>query len=195
MIIYGASGHGSVIADILKNTGEVLITFWDDRLLEYYKTYQVNHPKEIIPPDEKLIIGIGDNATRRRIANAYSPQDFGYAIHPTATIADTAAIGVGSVIMANAVINSDCTLGEHVIINTSASVDHDVVLESFVHISPNATLAGSVQVGEGTWIGAGSVIIQGVKIGAWVTVGAGAVVIKDIPDGVTVVGNPARIIS
>lgn len=33
---------------------------------------------------------------------------------------------------------------------------------------------------------------QGVKIGAYSTVGAGAVVVNDVPDGVTVVGIPAR---
>ena len=46
----------------------------------------------------------------------------------------------------------------------------------------------------GAFIGAGAIVIPGKKIGAWSIVGAGAVVINDIPDGVVVVGNPARII-
>jgi len=33
-----------------------------------------------------------------------------------------------------------------------------------------------------------------IKIGKWATIGAGAVIIKDVPDGVTVVGNPGRIL-
>lgn len=32
------------------------------------------------------------------------------------------------------------------------------------------------------------------KIGAYSIVGAGAVAVKDVPDGVTIVGIPARII-
>jgi serine O-acetyltransferase len=34
-----------------------------------------------------------------------------------------------------------------------------------------------------------------VKIGNNVTVGMGAVVVKDVPDNVTMVGNPARILT
>ena len=37
-------------------------------------------------------------------------------------------------------------------------------------------------------------IRQGLTIGAGAVVGMGAVVTKDVPDGVTVVGNPARIL-
>jgi acetyltransferase-like isoleucine patch superfamily enzyme len=47
-------------------------------------------------------------------------------------------------------------------------------------------------VGDRAWIGAAAVVIPNIRIGAGATVGAGAVVVTDVPDGVTVVGNPAR---
>jgi UDP-2-acetamido-3-amino-2,3-dideoxy-glucuronate N-acetyltransferase len=49
-------------------------------------------------------------------------------------------------------------------------------------------------VGRGASIGTGATILGGISIGAGATVGAGAVVTKDVPPGVTVVGNPARVI-
>lgn len=42
------------------------------------------------------------------------------------------------------------------------------------------------------FVGLGAVIINGVTVGRRATVGAGAAVVRDVPDGVTVVGNPAR---
>ena len=43
-------------------------------------------------------------------------------------------------------------------------------------------------------VGSGAVILPGVTIGVGAIVGAGAVVTRDVPDGVTVVGNPARVL-
>ena len=43
-------------------------------------------------------------------------------------------------------------------------------------------------------IGMGALILPGVRIGKGAVVGAGAVVTKSVDDGVTVVGNPARVI-
>jgi acetyltransferase EpsM len=56
-------------------------------------------------------------------------------------------------------------------------------------------VAGGVHVGEGTWIGAGAVVKQGINIGSWCMIGAGAVVVNDVPDGLTVVGVPARVMN
>ena len=49
-----------------------------------------------------------------------------------------------------------------------------------------------MKIGDHSFVGAGSVILNGLKVGRHATIGAGAVVIRDVPDGVTVVGNPAR---
>jgi acetyltransferase-like isoleucine patch superfamily enzyme len=53
-------------------------------------------------------------------------------------------------------------------------------------------LSGHIHIGSGAHIGTGATIIQGVKIGAGCIVGAGAVVVDDVPEGITVVGVPAR---
>lgn len=53
----------------------------------------------------------------------------------------------------------------------------------------------SIVIGDDVWIGTGAIILPGVTIGNGSIIGAGAVVAKDIPEGVVVVGNPARVIS
>lgn len=45
---------------------------------------------------------------------------------------------------------------------------------------------------DGVMIGAGAQVLGGITVGKGAHIGANAVVLKDVPDGVTVVGNPAR---
>ncbi len=196
MIVYGASGHGKVIIEILESISAPHIAIWDDADREPVWEYPVQRPLpagELV--NDQMIISIGINATRRKVAERLgSAVSFGTAVHADACISKRTSIGEGTVVMAGAVVNADTQIGRHCIINTCASIDHDCVLGDYVHISPNATLSGDVHVGEGTHIGAGATAIQGIRIGKWCTIGAGTVIIKDIPDYATAVGNPARII-
>ena len=129
-----------------------------------------------VPLNESLIISIGSNSIRKRLAEKFNSVNFATAIHPSAIISPKSSVGVGSVVMQGGIIQSSAAVGRHCIINTAASVDHDCVVEDFVHISPHATLCGNVFVGEGS------------------QVGAGAVVMRDVPDNVLVMGNPARVV-
>ncbi len=195
MILYGASGHGKVIIDILESMQEPHIEIWDDADRDPIWEYPVKKTPDPINVMEKMVISIGVNTTRKMIVERLGDVvSYGKAIHSSAIISRRAAIGDGTVVMAGVTINPDVKIGKHCIVNTSASVDHDCVLEDYVHISPNATLSGDVFVGEGTHIGSGAVAIQGVKIGKWCRIGAGTVIIEDLPDHATAVGNPARVI-
>ncbi len=191
MILLGASGHGKVIADILKLSGEREIFFWDDDPAAAVPGYTVGSKQEFTEDD--IILAIGNNATRKKIAET-SSYTYGTAIHPTSIPASDVQIGQGTVVMAAAIINPGSLIGKHCIVNTAAVIDHDAIIEDYVHISPNATLAGNVTAKEGVWVGAGATIIQGITIGCWAVIGAGSVVIKDVPNHAVVVGNPARII-
>jgi sugar O-acyltransferase (sialic acid O-acetyltransferase NeuD family) len=195
MIVYGASGHGKVIIEILERMGVPGIEIWDDAEKPPVWQYPVAKPFSNPHNGKQCVIAIGVNATRRKVADKLSGDlSFGIAVHPTAHISSRATIGEGTVVMAGVMVNADSRIGKHCILNTAASIDHDCVLGDYVHVSPNATLSGDVHIGEGTHFGAGAVAIQGIRIGKWCTIGAGAVIIKDVPDFATVVGNPGRII-
>lgn len=196
MILYGASGHARVIAEIILATGTGDIEFWDNAVKPDIWGYKVLKPADHDgAANRELIISIGNNRVRRNIADKLSGNFvFANAIHPSAIVSQHAVVAAGTVIMANVSVNCDTRIGEHVILNTNCSVDHDCIIDDFVHVSPNAALAGNVEVGEGTHIGIGACVIQGIKIGKWATIGAGAVIITDVPDCAVVVGNPGRII-
>jgi acetyltransferase EpsM len=195
MLLYGASGHAKVVIDCLLANGLPVYGIFDDNpalasLLSFPVTgaYKTDYM-----PLEELIISIGNNRIRQKVAQTIG-HAYGKVIHPTALLSTFASVGEGTVVFHNSVIQAGAAIGRHCIINTSASIDHDCALADFVHVSPNATLSGNVRVGEGTHIGAGATIIQGVTIGKWCTIGAGAVVIRNVPDNATAVGVPARVI-
>lgn len=193
MYLYGASGHGKVIAEIAEENNIVIDAFIDQNVLKTdLLEYKVLH--DIPNMDEDFIISIGNNSARKKIADSNPGLNFVKLFHPRSIISKRCTIDIGTVVMGGVTINSEAKIGKHCIINTNSSIDHDCIIEDFVHISPNAALAGDVKVGEGTHIGIDANIIQGIRIGKWCTIGAGAVIIKDIPDGATVVGNPGKII-
>lgn len=195
LVIIGASGHGKVIADIALKNGYEIVGFLDDNeslqeicgfpVLGSIKT--VCNYKE----DCEFVIAIGNNEIRENIATAYDVR-WATLIHPSAVLGMQVQVGEGTVVMANAIINSCACVGKHCIINSGAIVEHDNVLADYVHVSPNATLAGTVCVGTGTHIGVGACVKNNVTITEHVVIGAGAAVVKNITEAGVYVGIPAR---
>lgn len=196
MYLFGASGHCKVIIDIIhKSNLDVIEYIIDDNpnKVEINNIPILKTPNNEFLDDKSLIVSIGNNKIRKKIANRFAA-NYLVAIHPNSTLGFDVSIDEGTVIMAGAIINSDVTIGKHCIVNSNAVVEHDCYLENFVHISPSVSLAGNVSVGEGSHVGIGAVIRQGVNIGKWATIGAGSVVIRDVPDYAVVVGNPGKTI-
>ena len=196
--LFGASGHGKVIKDILNANGIKVEAFVDDnRRVNECAGRPVLHDATGLSP---MIVSIGVNRIRRMVVERLlacakangNILEFATAIHPSAIISPNAKIGEGTVVMAGAIINADAIIGKHCIINTGATVDHDCVIGDYCHIAPGAHISGGTHIGEGTWIGVGACVIQCLNIGKNCMIGAGSVVVKDIPDGVTAYGNPCR---
>ncbi len=111
-------------------------------------------------------------------------------------------------------IGFNIELGKNVMINCNCFFldSNRISIGDYVMIGPNVTIvtpnhsrnpedrrrlgtvSEPVTVEDDVWIGAGCIILPGVTIGKGSVVGAGSVVTKDVPPGVTVAGNPARII-
>lgn len=190
VIIIGASGHGRVIADIVRKSGDVVVGFLDDDLSKENVLGAVCDCVKY--PDKKFIIGIGNNQIRKSIAEKYSSLAYYTAIHPTAVISENVKIGKGTAVMANAVINTSSIIGEHCIINTLSVVEHDNMVGDYAHISPGAVLCGTVKVGNLTHIGANATVRNNLSICEDCVIGCGGVVAKDIEKSSTYIGVPVR---
>jgi hypothetical protein len=103
--IFGASSHGKVILEIFNKNFLVVGGFIDENeSLSEFMGYPVTLPTDLIDTDASVILGVGSNDARRRLADNYS-YNYCIAIHPTAVLSDTINIAEGSVLMALSVYN------------------------------------------------------------------------------------------
>lgn len=195
LIIVGAGGHGKVIADNALKNGYTDIFFTDDRITGKCMGFPIvgtSADIEIFNDGKTdFIIGIGNNAVRKKIANEYAV-NWVSLVHPSAQIAVNVTIGKGTAVMAGAVINACATVGAHCIVNTRAVIEHDDIIDDYVHISPNAALGGTVHIGEQTHVGIGAAVINNTDICNNCVIGAGSVVIRNIEECGTYIGVPSR---
>jgi UDP-N-acetylbacillosamine N-acetyltransferase len=189
--IYGASGHGLVVADIATSCGYDNIIFVDDGDNKYLSFDEIKDNSST-----PLAFGIGLNRVREMLFDRVSKYGFNIItlIHPTATISPNSTIGIGTVVMPKVVVNTHAVVGKGAILNTASIIEHENSIEDFSHISPTVGLAGNVTVGKNTHIGIGSSVIQGITIGKNCIIGAGSVVVKDIPNSSLAYGNPCKVI-
>lgn len=115
-------------------------------------------------------------------------------VDPTAKVGERVALGRGAVLCPGAIVTADATLGEFVTLNLRATVGHDAIVGDWTTASAHCDITGFVKVGEGVFMGSRACIIPGRHVGAGAKLAAGAVVFADVAPGVTVFGNPARVL-
>ncbi|MBZ5647590.1 MAG: acetyltransferase [Acidobacteriia bacterium] len=202
IFIYGAGGHGKVVADILLAAHVPVAGFVDDSPA-LKGTKVLGFPvlgdgawliERARSESMAVALGIGANQARCKVAERCTAAGIEVlvAVHPTASVAPTVQLGKGTVVMATAAINADARLGLGVIVNTGAVVEHDVVIGDYAHVSPNSALGGGASLGAMSQLGIGATVLPGIHVGSGTTVGAGAVVTRDVGPELVVVGIPAK---
>jgi len=207
IVIVGASGHGSVVLDIIEKEAKYKVVGFIDT---YKSKGRLHNGYEILGKEEELpylmdkfnfsagIVAIGDNWIRNEIVDKISkivPEfDFVSAVHPKSVIGRDIKIGKGTVIMPGAIINSNSRIGDFCIVNTNASLDHDCIMGNYASLAPRTSTGGHVQLGEFSAICLGANVIEGIQIGHHTVVGAGSLVVNNIGNHVVAYGSPSQII-
>jgi sugar O-acyltransferase (sialic acid O-acetyltransferase NeuD family) len=202
LIVVGAGGHASVVIDVAHLTGGSfeIVGLVDDAVPVGSRVSGFNVLGTIAEigrfPHDAVAFAVGDNIARARLFDRLQAagEHFPTFVHPSATVAASASLGPGTVVLAHAVVAPEAVIEADVIVNTGATIDHHSVVGAHAHIAPGVHIAGGCRVGEGAAIGIGSVIAPDITVGARTMVGAGSVIISDIPADKIAFGTPARVI-
>lgn len=206
VIIFGAKGIAKAALEIFVSNGVVVYGFLEEDK-ELHNT-EINSIPVLGSPDDhgflKLIgqkceafVATDENSIRQdnveflMKTRKVMPVN---AVHQTAQIPESAAIGHGNFIAAGVKIGTDAKVGQHCILNMGALIDYDVELEDFVQVGAGSVINAGTKVGKSAFIGSGCTIVGGVTIGEGARIGAGSVVISDVAEGETVFGNPAKVV-
>ena len=207
IVILGAGGNSLGILDAIEALNAVRPTYRIQGILDDIPENQgrVVLGAHVIgkigdaPKHEGCVFvnGISSVASFRRIPeiirrSALAPDRFETIVHPRATVASSARVGVGTAILAGSVIAPEAVIGDHVIILQNTTVNHHTRVGDFATLSAGITILGYIEVGRNAFIGGGVTLAPMVKVGEGALVGAGSVVIRDVPAGKVYAGNPAR---
>ena len=152
-------------------------------------------PADVVAFGAPFIVCHGDPQIKRetavRIVDAGGELCSGI-VHPRATVSRAARVLEGVIVNAGAVVQPGATIGPGVMIHANAVIDHGTNVRAYTSVGPGAILCGGITTGFGVYIGAGAIIMPNVIVGEYAIVGAGALVRESVPNGITVVGVPAR---
>lgn len=207
ILIIGSSGHAKVLIDIVEKEQKFKIAGLIDRFKkvgEEVMGYTILGKDEDLPELVKnhsifgILIGVGDNWARYQISENikknYPSIKFISTVHPSAQLAKEVTIGMGSVLMAGAIVNSCSSIGDFCIVNTNASLDHDSIMSDCSSLGPGVATGGNCKIGIGTAVGIGAIISHEITIGEHTVIGAGSTVLKNIDANKIAYGTPAEII-
>lgn len=211
--VYGASGFGREVMPILHRLlsdhgsasarGDFELLFVDDHpqsdLLNGRRVITYKAWLEEDDQDREVVMAIGDGQLRTRLTRRCQLSNVKIlgVRAPTVVVMDDVEIGPGEVMCDHVTVTSNIRIGEGFQANLYSYVGHDCRIGDYVTFGPGAKCNGNVVIEDHAYIGAGAMIRQGrpgapMVIGRGAVVGMGAVVTRSVPDGVTVVGNPAR---
>lgn len=210
--VYGASGCGRGVMPFarqeLLREGVPLerLVFIDDGYpqAEANGHRVVKYEEFLATPAEerRVVLAIADSAVRSSLASRCAGDGIGAwtVAAQNVVVMDDVIIGAGAILCPFVTLTSNIRIGKHFHANLYSYVEHDCTIGDYVTFAPGVKCNGNVVIEDFAYLGSGAVIKQGrpgcpLRIGRGAVVGMGAVVTKDVPVGVTVVGNPARVIS
>ena len=209
--VYGASGCGRSLMPVARQQLQrqninTKIYFIDDSLIEEMTVNghsALNYAafKNLKADRKSVLIAIANSQIREKIALQLEQDAMElWTVQADNVVRmDDVVLAQGAALSPFVTLTSNIKIGKCFHANLYSYVEHDCVIGDYVTFAPGVKCNGNIHIEDHVYIGTGAVIKQGtlekpLVIGKGAVVGMGAVVTKSVPPGVTVIGNPARIL-
>ncbi|MFM5422544.1 acetyltransferase [Aeromonas veronii] len=208
--IYGAGGYGRevlpLVRDSLKHADfsfEVyfLVDESEEGIINGVPVLSLDNFIKLDADERSVTVAIADCNVRERLSQKCQINNVGMfdVIAENVVIMDNVNIQEGCILSPFVCLTSNIKIGKSFHANIYSYVAHDCIIGDYVTFAPGVKCNGNVIIEDYAYIGTGAIIKPGstnkpLTIGKGAVIGMGAVVTKSVPAGVTVFGNPAKVI-
>jgi acetyltransferase-like isoleucine patch superfamily enzyme len=165
--------------------------------------------RKVVVPSEPLIIGSGGHVGAGSVLYVGVTIAEACFVGDLASIRERVTVGAESIIGRAVHIECDVGIGSRSGIYTASYICEQTLIEDMVFVAAGVRSASGVRMsflrnfpGEergptlrrGCRIGSAAMLCPRIEVGREAVVAAGSVVMEDVPEGVMVMGNPARVV-
>ena len=173
LILIGGGGHCRSCIDVIESSGFFMIAGIVEQPGKNKDNSILGYP--IIGYDNELAtlrkhfdyalvtVGqIGSGIVRQKLFNYLKELNFilPVIISPLAYVSKHAAIGEGTIVMHQVIVNAGAHIGNNCILNTKCLIEHDAVVGDYTHISTAAVLNGDSTIGSRCFVGSNATIVN-----------------------------------
>lgn len=176
IILVGGGGHCKSVIDVIEQENQFMIAGIVDKPellgtnVSGYSIFASDSDLDELSKDYTYaLITIGQiqsSELRMKLFDRVKKSGFSLPkiISPRAYVSQYANIGLGTVVMHDALINTGVSVGDNCIINSKAIIEHDSKISNHCHISTNSVVNGGATICEGSFIGSGAVVVNSIVI-------------------------------
>ena len=196
IVIIGAGDLGKevvwLIEDINKvNPTYVILGFLDDDKAkdggEFYGYRVLGASSQLESLAEKTplcaVIAIQNGSIRKKIREEHKDfNDWASIVHPTAVMASTSPVAMGSIVFPHVTVSVDTKLGEFDLLYINSTICNDCNIGDYVSVMSGASVSERAKIGAECFLAAGSTVYPRKKLGCKVEVDIKATASKDYAD-------------
>ncbi len=188
IILIGGGGHCKSVIDVIEQDGRFeIIGIVDNpellgsKVLDYLVIGNDFDLENLAKKYKYALVTVGQiysPITRIKLFEMAKKAGFLFPviISPYAYVSKHSKIGIGTIVMHNAIVNANSFIGDNCIINSKALIEHDCSISEHCHISTNATINGGVKIGSKCFIGSNVITKENITIKANSFIKAGSLV-------------------